>query len=211
MTTRSFLPALVLPALLIAGCAGGTRNRGLESVHQPVINRSDYALDLATAGSALARGEAQRLNGWLTSMGLGYGDRVALDDPSGTALAAHEQVGNVVASYGLLLADEVPVTAAAVTPGTVRVVVSRMRAAVPGCPDWSRNASHDFDQHTSSNFGCGINSNLAAMVANPADMVGGQVNGDGVDPATNTRAIEAYRKQTPTGAGGLASASAGGK
>ena len=33
-------------ALMLAACAGGTENRGLESVHQPVVQRTDYVIDL---------------------------------------------------------------------------------------------------------------------------------------------------------------------
>lgn len=202
MTKRSILPTLVLPALLVAGCTGGTQNRGLESVHQPVVSRSSYSLDVGTVAGRLANGEQQRLAGWFSSLRLGYGDRVAVDDPAGTAAAARDQIADVVASRGLLLSDEAPVTAAEVTPGTIRVVVSRAQASVAGCPDWSRNSSHDFDEHTSSNYGCAVNTNLAAMVASPEDLVRGQA-GSGNDPATSFRAIDAYRKQTPTGAGGL--------
>ena len=39
MIKQSILASL-LPALLLAGCMG-TENRGLESVHQPVVSRSD--------------------------------------------------------------------------------------------------------------------------------------------------------------------------
>ncbi|SEM49710.1 pilus assembly protein CpaD [Sphingomonas gellani] len=205
MFKRSILLAALTVPTLLAGCATGTQNRGLESFHQPVVSRSDYLLDLGTAGDRLATGEAQRLTGWLSSMRLGYGDHVAIDDPSGSALGAREQISAVVASYGLLLSDDSPVTSASVSPGTLRVVVSRMHARVAGCPDWSRDSSHDFDQHTSSNYGCATNSNLAAMVASPGDLVRGEALSNGADPATNYRAIDAYRKQVPTGANGLGS------
>jgi len=202
MTTRFFLLASLAPALLIGGCMG-TQNRGLESVHQPVVSRTDYALDLATGGNGLDGGEAQRLRGWLASMRLGYGDRVAIDDPAGSGAGVRDDIAAVVASYGLLLAEDTPVSAAPVAPGTVRVVVSRMHASVPGCPDWSRDESFEFDQNTSSNHGCAVNSTLAAMVANPADLVRGQANSDN-DPAISFRAIEAFRKAAPTGGGGTA-------
>lgn len=206
--TRSFFLAALAPALGLGGCAG-TQNRGLESVHQPVVSRADYALDLATAGDGLGTGEAQRLRGWLATMRLGYGDRVAIDDPVGSGSGVRENVAAVVADYGLLLGDDMPVTGAPVAPGTIRVVVSRMHAAVPGCPDWSRDSSVDYNQNTSSNHGCAVNSNLAAMVANPGDLVRGQGNPDVNDPAQSFRAIDAYRKATPTGSGGTSVASAG--
>ncbi len=210
MIRQSILLAALGPALLLGGCMG-TQNRGLESVHQPVVNRADYALDLATAQGALAQGERQRLMGWMTTMRVGYGDRIAIDDPAGEGVAARDEVAGVVAAHGLILSDDAPVTQAPVTPGSIRVVVSRTRADVKGCPDWSRDSSHEFDSNTSSNYGCAINANLAAMVANPADLVRGTPGADTIDPAASFKAIDTYRKATPTGSGGVKADSAGGK
>jgi pilus assembly protein CpaD len=66
MMTKSILLASLMPALLLGGCMG-TENRGLESVHQPVVSRSDYAIDLGVSGGALAAGEQQRLAGWMNA------------------------------------------------------------------------------------------------------------------------------------------------
>ncbi|EZP57363.1 MULTISPECIES: CpaD family pilus assembly protein [Sphingomonas] len=200
MTKRSLLLA-TLPALLLGGCMG-TTNRGLESVHQPVVARNDYALDLATGGRGLAPGEGRRLAGWMDAMHLGFGDRVAIDEAA-YAGAARDEVAAVVASYGLLLSDDRPVTDAPVTPGTVRVVISRMHASVPGCPDWSRNSSNEFDANTSSNYGCAVNTNLAAMIARPSDLVHGADPQTLADTTVNRKAIDAYIKKAPTGAGTL--------
>jgi pilus assembly protein CpaD len=78
-----------------------------------------------------------------------------------------------------------------------------MSAKVPGCPDFSRVRSPEFESNTSSNQGCAINSNIAAMVANPGDLVRGQVGHPITDQATSNRAIDAYRKAVPTGNGGI--------
>ncbi|SFO09804.1 CpaD family pilus assembly protein [Sphingomonas sp. OK281] len=209
MINKSILASL-LPALLLGGCMG-TENRGVESVHQPVVTRSDYALDLGVAGGALAPGEQQRLAGWMSTMRLGYGDRVAIDDPAAEGYRARADIAAVVSQFGLLLSSDAPVTPAPLTPGAIRVVVSRMRADVPHCPDWSRDSSHDFSENTSSDYGCAINRNLAAMVANPADLVRGAPGIETTDAALSYKAIEAYRKKAPTGAAGLAASGTGGK
>jgi len=193
---------ILIAALAIGGCTG-TQNRSLESVHQPVVARTDYVFDVATSGTALAPGEAQRLAGWMASMRLGYGDHVAVDDPGSHATRAHDQIAAQVARYGLLVADDAPATDAPVTPGMVRVVISRTKATVPGCPDFSRVTQPDFENHTGSNQGCATNSNLAAMVANPMDLVRGQSAGALTDTASATKAIDSFRKAVPTGAGGL--------
>jgi pilus assembly protein CpaD len=212
MIQRSLILACLVPAIALAGCAG-TKNRGVESVHQPVVGRQDYALDLQAPGGALAAGEQQRLTSWLSGMRVGYGDRVGVDDDAGRSGSARDAVARVVSGFGLLLADEAPPAPAPLNPGTVRVVVSRMRAAVPGCNDWSRDSSVDYDQNTSSFYGCAINTNLAAMIANPQDLIHGAGNSTGTDPQTVFKTIDLYRKAAPSGAGGTAvkSESAGGR
>lgn len=209
MIRRPLLLASAGLSMMLGGCMG-TRNRGLESVHQPVVERADYALDLRTTGGMLAGGEQARLAGWLEAMRLGYGDRVSIDDPEGADTGARAEVGGVVAGYGLLVTAEAPVTAAPVAPGALRVVVSRMRASVPGCPDWSRDASVEVENHSSSNYGCAVNTNLAAMVASPGDLVRGRPGSASFDPAVSTKAIDTYRKAPSSGAGGLKAESAGG-
>jgi len=197
----------ILIAALTAAACTGTQNRGLESVHQPVVSRNDYVFDVATTRSGLAPGEAQRLAGWMAALRLGYGDHVAIDDPNGYAPAAHDQVATQVARYGLLLSDDAPMTDAPPAPGMLRVVVSRMKATVPGCPDFSRVSQPNYENQTGSNQGCAINSNLAAMVANPMDLVRGQSGSGMTDTFAASKAIDTFRKAAPTGAGGLKGAS----
>lgn len=209
MTHALTLTTTLAAALLLAGCTG-TQNRGVESVHQPVVDRNDYALDLGVIGGRLAAGEEERLDGWARTLRLGYGDHVALDDPASEAPGARAEVAGLIARYGLILDDAAPVSQAAVTPATIRVVVSRTRAAVPGCPDWSRDSSLDWNQNTSSNYGCATNSTLAAMVANPADLVQGRTGRGTTDPAQVFKSIDLYRKAVPTGGGGTTVGSAGG-
>lgn len=193
-----FTPLLV-PALLLAGC--GTYNGGVESIHQPVVQRNDYVLDLQTTGYDLAAGESQRLAGWMSAMGLRYGDRVAIDD-GGAGTTGRTEVAAEAGRYGLILADRAPVTAGQIAPGTIRVVVTRMTAGVPGCPDHSRDASITFEQSTSSDYGCASNANLAAMIADPGDLVRGAPGSPTADQQTMTKAIGAYRSAAPSGAGG---------
>ncbi len=206
MLHRSLLIPALTPALLIAGCMG-TQNRGLESVHQPVVDRQDYRLDFRTAGDGLAPGERVRLSEWLGTMHLRYGDKVLVDDPADYP-GVRGEVARTVASYGLLLGDDRPLAGAPVPAGTARVVISRMTASVPGCPDYSRNSSQEYDSNTSSNFGCSTNSSLAAMIARPEDLIHGQGE-EGTDPVRSGKAIAAFRAAAPSGGGGSTVASAG--
>ncbi|MBX9882400.1 MAG: CpaD family pilus assembly protein [Sphingomonas sp.] len=191
------LLALAVPALL-AACTG-TQNRGLESIHQPVVSRTDYTFDVNAGASGLAPGEAQRLAGWFASLRLSYGDRVSIDEAATSGTRA--QVAAIIAPYGLILGDATPITQAATAPGTVRVIVTRSVARVPNCPDFSRVQYPEFEGNTNSNHGCAINTNLAAMVARPEDLVLGQAGSPTTDPVTGARAVQTLRSAVPTGKG----------
>ncbi len=75
-------------------------------------------------------------------------------------------------------------------------VVSATEARVPSCPNWS-SAGRDSASLTDSNFGCAINSNLAAMIADPLDLLHGRSE-ETTDTGTVTRAIKAWREMEPT-------------
>ncbi len=201
---------LALGTMVLLSACGGTRNRGIESVHQPVVARSAYAFDLMTGGDGLAAGERARLAGWLDTLKVGYGDEVGIDDPGGAGMEIRGDVAAEAARYGLLLADVVPPTVGAIAPGTIRVVVSRTTASVPGCPDTSRAAEPNFDVHSSSDYGCAINTNLAAMVARPGDLVRGRSNPDTTDTMVVFKAVGALRRAAPSGNGGQVGSGVGG-
>ena len=175
--------------------------KGLSAVNVPVVTRADYMRDLAAPDGSLGGAEAARLDGWFRSMELGYGDVVYVDGASGPA--ARDDVARVAGQYGMLVSLGAPMTAGAVSPGMVRVVVARTVAMVPNCPNWSKAPTPNFDNSSMSGFGCGVNGNLAAMIANPQDLVHGR-QGSGVgDARTSVRAVEQYRTKAPTGSGGL--------
>lgn len=178
-------------------------DRGVAAVNVPVVTSADYVFDAQAPDGALAPGQAERLNGWFQGLGLGYGDSIFVD--GAYADAARGQVASIAGQYGMLVSPGAPVTAGLVQPGMVRVVVSRRRAEVPGCPNWSRPAQPNFDNRSMSNFGCSVNSNLAAMIANPEDLVHGR-EGSGVgDSSTSNKAIQLYRSTPPSGSKGLQS------
>ena len=196
--------AILIAAAALSGCAStytkyDLADRGLEAVNVPVVTRADFVFDAAAPDGSLAPGEAARLNAWFAGLDLGYGDSIYVDGPYG----ARSDVAQVAGNYGLLVSPSAPVTSGPVGPGNARVIVSRMRASVPYCPNWTVPAQPNPENRTMSNFGCAVNSNLAAMVADPQDLVHGR-EGSGVgDSLTASKAIGSYRKAEPTGTQGL--------
>ncbi|HKT84666.1 MAG TPA: CpaD family pilus assembly protein [Novosphingobium sp.] len=188
--------------LALAGCGGIPTNRSMNSIHQPVVEKVNYTLDVSTSGSGLAYGEQQRLAGWFDAMGAKYGDKVYVDDPSGNS-ATRGAVEAVASRYGLLLSDDAPMMGGTMPAGTARVVITRTTASVPGCPDWSSNSDFNPNNGLNSNYGCATNANLAAMVANPEDLLRGADTAGHTMVMSSSKAIETYRKAQPTGTEGL--------
>lgn len=196
--------ALIVVAAALTACQHvpyDQPDRGLESVNAPVVTRSDFALDLAAPDGSLSSAEAARLDAWFRSLQLGYGDTIHVDGAYSDA--SRNDVARVAGQYGLLLSNGSPVTQGAIPPGSLRVVVSRTRAEVPNCPNWSVPANPNYNNRTMSNFGCAVNSNLAAMVANPEDLIHGREGSPYVDADAATRGVGVYYSTPPSGKGGL--------
>jgi pilus assembly protein CpaD len=134
-------------------------------------------------------------------MKLRYGDRIALDDPLQSS-ATREAVEELVGRYGLLINSEAPVTPGYVNAGSARVIITRAKAAVPNCPDWSAQSDVNLKNALSSNYGCATNGNLAAMVANPDHLLKGDASVGSTVVMSSTKAIDIFRQVSPSGGGG---------
>jgi pilus assembly protein CpaD len=180
-------------------------------VHQPVVQRTDYVLQLDASGDRLSPAERARLAAWFDTIELRYGDRLYVEEPRDyPSPGARADVAGLVGEYGMLLQQGAPVVAGSTGPGTVRVIASRASASVPGCPDWGTPKITP-TVTTSPNFGCATNSNLAAMIADPNDLVLGQQGTGAGNAATANRAVRVYRDRQPTGTGPLAAPSTTGR
>jgi pilus assembly protein CpaD len=188
---------LALPlATALAGCSTGAAgpagtNRTLDSVHQPVVERTTYTLDLIGGVAGLPAAERQRLDAWLAALGAGTGDMLAVDGAAGPAALA--DLAAVTGRYGLLAGRGDAAATGLTPPGMLRVAVTRSSAHVPGCPDWVDPSAGQLDNRTSSNYGCGVNSNMAAMIADPQDLLRGRRDTGRTQVMTSDRAIQTWR------------------
>lgn len=201
---KSATAALLLGAsAALAGCVGGTAsNRSLNSVHQPVVSRTNYVFDVMTSSSGVPIGEQSRLAGWWEAMDLSYGDKVSVDTTN-IGPAAKADLMSLADRQGIILSEAPPVTEGQAGPGVARVVVTRSTAAVENCPRWTDKSDFNPNNATSDGFGCSVNTNLAAMIANPEDLLTGQKGTGETVVMSSTKAIDSYRQQAPTGEGGL--------
>ncbi len=163
-------------AFCLAGCGSLGANTSMYSTNQPVVERTNYAIDVnLDSYSGIADPERSRVADWFDTLKLGFGDKIALDYGDGSAsAAAKQQVASLAAEHGMVLADTAPVTAGYIAQGTARIVVTRSKASVPNCPNWEKPNDANFNSSNHPNYGCAVNSNMAAMVSDPEDLVRGR-------------------------------------
>lgn len=201
----TFTAAAVGLALTTTACGPETNgltpisNPSLYSVNQPVVQRTDYVLDVHSTGNGIPDFERARLSDWFQSLDLSYGDRISVDFAAGYPdQRTRQDIADIAGEFGLLLSSGAPVTAGAVQPGSVRVIVSRTAASVPGCPIWEDELV-GAPERTSTNYACATNSNLAAMIADPNDLVRGQERQNIGDPSDAAKAVNSYRSRAMSG------------
>ncbi len=195
--------ALVLcVALPLGACStssGLSANRSLESIHQPVVERNAYIFEVSTMpGGGLPVSEQRRLLSWFEALDLRYGDRISVDDPADSA-TTRDAVEAVAGRFSIALTDTAPVLDGEVSRGTARVIVNRSVALVPGCPNWSVKSDSNYNNATSPNYGCAVNSNFAAMVADKEDLVRGARGTGSTVVMSSNKAIAVFRAKATTG------------
>jgi pilus assembly protein CpaD len=134
---------------------------------------------------------------------------VFIDLPTGTvnerssAAAAHE-IQSILAATGVppssIMVRTYPTTANALA--TVKVVYPRLTAMAGPCGIWPENIGPGytrdyFENQPHWNFGCSTQHNLAAMVANPADLMQPRPETPS-DSARRTQALTKYRQGEST-------------
>ncbi|WP_308911469.1 CpaD family pilus assembly lipoprotein [Pseudokordiimonas caeni] len=120
------------------------------------------------------------LGAFLDGIKAGYGDRLFLD---GAAAASPDRIGAIadfvrgrgLEIQGFAAFGETPAS------GNLVLYVERHVVTPPSCNNWVDTKSDNQFNNTSSGFGCATNANLALMVADPADLVGGR-KPDGTHP-----------------------------
>jgi pilus assembly protein CpaD len=156
----------------------------------------------------------------MMSLALPYNGQAALDQNNGGQLSrfAEDYLVHGTGSIGVsgptnaaanlvveeLLEKGVARTQIMVGPTTsgaanndIRVTYIRYVAEVPPCGDWSTNLSVTSSNTRPPNFGCATQHNIAAMVADPRDLVAPDTSGQ-ADSQRRLTVLEKYRAGEPT-------------
>jgi pilus assembly protein CpaD len=81
--------------------------------------------------------------------------------------------------------------------GGIKLTYIRYVAQTPECGNWSTNLARTYDNTRAPNFGCTTQKNIAAMVADPRDLVSPQTVSS-TDAQRRIEVLAKYRKGEPT-------------
>jgi pilus assembly protein CpaD len=167
--------SLILLATLSA-CAtknNGTRdNAGVETIHKANVSFEETSHPIRFAAGKLSASEETSLTAFAAASGLRYADRLTLrvSEPN-MATDYRNAINTVLGRFGLAIGNVE--TATGLQPGIAMLAVSRPTVSLPECGVHDGPNNFNVNNENQSNYGCAVRSNLAAMVANPADLISG--------------------------------------
>jgi pilus assembly protein CpaD len=148
--------------------------------HPILVSNAEATLDLDIyRGSTGLTGYQQ---GQLASFLRGYrreeGNRLLIRAPSGgpnerATMSAFNDVKRILRANGFTsdMVQLEPYYASYKSNAPLRLSYMRYVAKAPDCPDWSENVARDPQNMPYPNLGCATQTNLAAMVAEPRDLI----------------------------------------
>lgn len=149
--------------------------------HHPILVEQDedaLSLHVARGRSGLTQRQETDLRYFLRRYRASHENQLFVRAPSGgpnevAVMDALDDVRRAFEQAGVLR-REVDFDAYASDGGAnaaIRIGFTRHRAVAPECGDWSENLGRDAENAPYPNLGCASQRNLAAMVADPGDLV----------------------------------------
>lgn len=215
--------ALGLSAAVVSGCAQrhhvevGAIPDDYRTRHPIIISEREHAFDLpvASGDTKLTISQRESVRGIVDAYHRSASGAIRIMVPSGSPNSGAASVlAREVAE--LLRKEGIPGTRIITTPyhvasagdaAPIRVTFLAMSASTEPCGNWPEDVLAKSEENRNyHNFGCATQSNLAAQIANPADLIGPR-GMTPIDAARRSTAIEAYREK---GSGGPAEGDSGG-
>lgn len=213
---RLVIPAALAATVFLGGCANrdsitvGSVPDDYRTNHPIMISQQDQTLDIPVGASdrGVTKSQNELLLGFLQGYDRNAGTVLTISVPSGSAneiaaQAAARGFAKAAAANGVRR-DRIAFISydagAADVAAPVRVTYSAMRAHTDKCGRWTGDIADTADNKHYTNFGCSYQNNMAAQIANPADLLGPRQQTT-VDATRRMRVIDGYRNApfyTPT-------------
>jgi pilus assembly protein CpaD len=210
------LAAAILTASALSGCGVfkdrhniivGSVPDDYRTNHPIILNEREEVLDVPVGASDTNISIAQRssIQGFIAQYGTNGSGIVQILLPSGApnsgaAQRVHPHIMSALKNGGVPGGSIVSASydaSGAESSAPVRISYRAMAAGTEPCGKWSADMGNTSENQNYENFGCASQNNFAAMIANPADLIGPRLP-DNIDPVRRGLAISRYQKSTGT-------------
>ena len=207
------LAALALATSTLSGCAMfGQRDHVIVGsvpddyrTRHPIViaeNQKQLMVPVGNASRELSFAEKEVISGFLANYGTQGSGAIYVSSPanaqnSGAAGNIANQVAAVTAANGYegrVMLSQYDAPASQSTPPVI-VSYGAITASAGPCGKWPEDIAPDPENKNYQNFGCAYQNNLAAMIANPMDLLGPRKTGP-IDAADRDKVINDYRTRT---------------
>lgn len=211
MFAKSIKPLLAaaMCTTVLAGCAKPTDSVTVGSIsddyrtrHPIVVTQKEQTLDVAVASGArtLDRATASNVTAFASGLAGGGGGTIIVLEPAGAPnsssvkhvrddVMAAIQAGGVSRSHILVQSYDASHHGAA---APVRLSYHAVAATVGECGNWIENLADNPNNTQYHDFGCSTQNNLAAIIANPNDLMGPRAQSP-IDAERRANVIERYQ------------------
>ncbi len=199
MNTKDLLRAIPVLAVLVAGsCTLPDDNPRLSQdpvVNHPITVEPSYRSLKIANSETLSTDDAQKLSAFVEDYLARGNGAITIAAPSGPdSSKVITALGETLANMGvprthILVGEQDQVK----SDGLVEIGYIRYVARTAPCGDWSVNAEDNQRNLPMPNFGCAVQNNLAAQVADPRDLI--EPRGMGMSDATRrTQVLNKYEQ-----------------
>jgi pilus assembly protein CpaD len=204
MTAQNLFRAAAIACLLVSnGCAVG--GNGADTIaedgavnHPIAVEPSfrDLKVQFAGGTDGMTTDDAVKFDAFLADYRVHGNGSLGISVPGGAASRAAITFFAERAAASGINRDKILVSTHDVANNDYRVDVSYISytAHADNCgTDWSENLAYTADNQTPKNFGCSVQHNIAAMVADPRDLLGPRPF-DPVDTSRRAAVLDHYEK-----------------
>ncbi|MEO7053659.1 MAG: CpaD family pilus assembly protein [Rhizomicrobium sp.] len=197
--TENLFRGFCLAAVMAAGSCTTTFHKDADNFDDPIANHpitvepSYQSVKLSYTGGVLAAADAPKLEAFLADYRRHGNGKIAISVPAGanmqqTVISLANQINEMGVGR-----DRILVASRDAGTGGSQVELNYIsyQARTTECGNWNEDLAYTAENRTASNFGCANQHNLAAMVADPRDLLGPRAM-DGADAARSQAVIGNY-------------------
>lgn len=200
------LRGLCLAALLAAGGCSTPSGGDKMTFDDPLANHPiqvepfPQSLRVSMSAAGMADADVPRFEAFVSDYQAHGNGKILISAPAGdTASAETTWIADHINAMGVSRDQILVANHDAQGDGRVELNYVSYRASTAPCGDWSENLADTLDNKTDANMGCAVQHNVAAMVADPRDLLGPRPM-DGADADRRATVITNYEKGVPTAA-----------